>query len=510
MGLLSDARLEMKGIFRASLPISLSYLSQFSLVILAMHYVGKLGTDELAGASLAIMFCNCTGFAIVFGMANALDTLLFQAYGADPNSALLAVYLQRGTVILSLCCVPIMVIWTFGTESLLLAFGQDPHVAAIAGTYTKWNLLAILPMVLYEIIRKFLMCLDRVDTISLCALGVTAVSPVLYWLLVEVSGMGIGGAPLANSLVFTILVLICLAYIKWHGLDTQYGLYRIRHSHSTTTSSTLNPIFLGWGEFFALGIPSALSVIAEWGSFEVNGMSAGRLGVIELDTMAVAMNVLALYYMVPLGLGTGMSVRVGNAFGANDVRAARVGVAAGASMMVGVILFDWMTLAVLNARIPMFFTSNTEVHDLFVHILPALGAFHGLDSINCVCNSLTKSMGYPKYGLWFNILSYSIGLPTGWLLAFHTSLGLLGMWLGLVIGVACGLSGYIVFFLRTDWDSVALEASNRILQDAKGLEGENGDEVLSLSSDDEDMINEMSTIESVVPKEVNSIPVSVK
>eukprot|EP00759_Apiculatamorpha_spiralis_P004288 PhF_6_TR12577/c0_g1_i7/m.19762/K03327/TC.MATE, SLC47A, norM, mdtK, dinF; multidrug resistance protein, MATE family len=232
MGLLSDARLEMKGIFRASLPISLSYLSQFSLVILAMHYVGKLGTDELAGASLAIMFCNCTGFAIVFGMANALDTLLFQAYGADPNSALLAVYLQRGTVILSLCCLPIMVIWTFGTESLLLAFGQDPHVAAIAGTYTKWNSLCLIPTIYYEIIRKFLMCLDRVDAVSYLAFGVTAVSPVLYWLLVE--GMGIGGAPLANAVVFTILVLICLGYARWYGLDTQYRLYHLQHS--TTTS----------------------------------------------------------------------------------------------------------------------------------------------------------------------------------------------------------------------------------------------------------------------------------
>jgi hypothetical protein len=48
-------------------------------------------------------------------------------------------------------------------------------------------------------------------------------------------------------------------------------------------------VFRGWGEFFRLGAPAALSLIIEWGSYEVTAWAAGRLGATSLATHTVFM-----------------------------------------------------------------------------------------------------------------------------------------------------------------------------------------------------------------------------
>ena len=69
-------------------------------------------------------------------------------------------------------------------------------------------------------------------------------------------------------------------------------------------------IFQDWGTFFRLGVPSALSVFVEWGSFEVTSTLAARLGAVALDTHTVFCQTVAIWYMPSLGLASAASTLV--------------------------------------------------------------------------------------------------------------------------------------------------------------------------------------------------------
>lgn len=56
------------------------------------------------------MFINTTGFAVCIGLVTAMDTLTSQAYGAK-NFRLLGLISQRAALIITICCVPVSVLW---------------------------------------------------------------------------------------------------------------------------------------------------------------------------------------------------------------------------------------------------------------------------------------------------------------------------------------------------------------------------------------------------------------
>lgn len=86
-----------------------------------------------------------------------------------------------------------------------------------------------------------------------------------------------------------------------------------------------------WGPFLKLAGPGVVMLCAEWWSFEVVALGAGWLGTEELEVQGILMNTIALLFMLPLGVGVAVSVRVGNLIGAGNAAAAKraTGVAVG-------------------------------------------------------------------------------------------------------------------------------------------------------------------------------------
>ena len=67
---------------RLSLPVSVTYGSDYLVTLIQLVFAGRLGSTELVGVALGASFVNIAGFSILIGLLSALDTLSSQAYGA--------------------------------------------------------------------------------------------------------------------------------------------------------------------------------------------------------------------------------------------------------------------------------------------------------------------------------------------------------------------------------------------------------------------------------------------
>jgi MATE family multidrug resistance protein len=65
----------------------------------------------------------------------------------------------------------------------------------------------------------------------------------------------------------------------------------------------------------SLGIPSAMMLCLEWWAFEVMTLLAGYIGVDEMAAQVIIMNVLALVFMIAVGLLQAATCLIGQQIG---------------------------------------------------------------------------------------------------------------------------------------------------------------------------------------------------
>ena len=79
-------------------------------------------------------------------------------------------------------------------------------------------------------------------------------------------------------------------------------------------------------QLVGLGLPAATQVTLEVGAFTLATALAAKLDAVSSASHQIALNIVGLAYMVPLGLSSAAAVRVGHAVGARDrVRAISAG-----------------------------------------------------------------------------------------------------------------------------------------------------------------------------------------
>lgn len=177
------------------------------------------------------MLCNISGYSIGFGMLSALDTLISQAFGAKEYRQM-GLFSQRAMAILTLCCIPIILLWRNGTTFILHhALFIDSETAAMSGIWAKYISFGVWPSFMFEVLKKFLQGQNIIWPIMI-ATGVGLTCNVgLNHLFLAKWGMGFS-APGMEALIFVMLTLLSLAMTicitQWVTLCTLVTIILIR------------------------------------------------------------------------------------------------------------------------------------------------------------------------------------------------------------------------------------------------------------------------------------------
>jgi len=178
------------------------------------------------------------------------------------------------------------------------------------------------------------------------------------------------------------------------------------------------------------------------------------LGTVELAAHGIALQIASLAFMVPLGLAQVGTVRVGNAVGRNDWAA--VGGAGNAVLLMSLIFAIGSALVFVLVPEPLIklFLDEADPNSLTVlqaaiPLLAMAGAFQIVDGVQAVASGNLRGLSDTKIPLVIAIISYwPVGVTAAWILAFHLGWGGVGVWAGLVIGLAVASIFMLHRFLR--------------------------------------------------------------
>jgi multidrug resistance protein, MATE family len=442
----SSRLLELSG------PLIASSLTGYLTTTVSIAFVGRLGQQPLSIVILATSLFNVTGLSFIVGSLGALETLCGQAYGAK-NYRGVAAALQRALLLTGLLTLLVVAFWV-KSEALMLATGQDAALAAGAARFLHLSVPALGFLGAAECIKRYLTSQQVVAPATLASLAALCAAPLFNWALVFGLGMGLDGAAHANNLSQFVPLVVLLFCAARRETALKGGPEQAWHGWTKEALS-------GWGIYLRLAWPSTAMVCLEWWTFELCVLMAGRLARPQLSVavMGLCLNVTALLYMIPLGLGTATAVRVGNALGAAAPIAAR----RASFISLGLVFCTQTALAiiVLAAKRPAvrYFTDDEEVIAAASALFPLMAWCMIGDGVNAAMAGVLRGAGRQDVGAASNLAAYwLVGLPLAAALAFWKGMGVAGLWTGLAICATLNAIAMIGILLLTDWNRQARRA----------------------------------------------------
>lgn len=416
---------------KLAIPLALTQLAQIAMMTTDLALIGRLGTDAVAAAALG-QTVSFMSFVIGMGLVSAVAPLAAQAFGArDPHRLRRA--LRVGLWGAFFVGVPIAVFQLFG-KKVLLALGQTPASAELASHYLRGMALAVLPGLWAIAIRGFMGSVNRPEPglwIMLAAIPLNALTA--YALIYGAFGLPrleLFGAGLGTAIVNWAM---CIASVVAVHAMRPFRKFRV-FGHVFRADWVL------LRELVTIGAPISIAFALEYGMFGSAALLMGLISPVAVTAHQIALNVAAVLFMVPFGIGMAATVRVGHAIGRGEPSAVRrAGVAA---LVLGVIFMTVMTAIVLMTRdeVAVLFLGGGAASDAYTltAALILVGAtFFIADGIQTVAAGSLRGMSDTRIPMLMSAIGYwVIGFAASCLLGFATSLGAVGVWIGLSLGTA--------------------------------------------------------------------------
>ncbi|HVL30272.1 MAG TPA: MATE family efflux transporter, partial [Sphingomicrobium sp.] len=420
-------RRELAETFALAWPLVLTQLAQTATYSTDVIMIGRLGATELAASALAVNLYSVLLFTGM-GLVTAAAPLVAAELGARRHS----VREVRRTVRMAiwaalLFTIPAMAL-LWNTEAILLALGQDPMLARQSDEFMTALQWALFPALVIVVLRNFVAALGLAWiplAVMLVGVGVNLLG---NWLLIfghwGFPRLGLIGSGYASAITYSFMALALAAIVLTHR--------RLRRTY--VFGRLLRPDWQRLGDIFRIGTPIAFTL-----AFEVTVFSAAvyLMGLIDQTSVAahaIALQIAAISFMVPLGISQATTIRVGMAHGARDP--AWVGMAGSASlaMALGFMGLAAFTIWAFPRELASLFLdaanpANAPVLDLAVKFLFIAAIFQLADGAQVVGAAMLRGLQDTRVPMIYAGIGYwLVGLGGGAALAFWAGFAGEGVW----------------------------------------------------------------------------------
>lgn len=425
----ADILRELRPTLTLAFPIVVGQVGQMLMGITDSVMIGQVGKVPLAASAFANGVCNLV-FIVGIGLLLPVAVLTARAHGArEPREC--AEYLRHGMALGWLIGLGALVLMA-ATATQLHRFGQPAEVVAEVNPYFLLLTASLLPALLFQVLKQYCEALGHPWVPMVVLLACVGLNVFLNWVLIYgrlgAPALGLAGAGWATLAARTVALLVL-----WRWLT---GRAEVRAEWPERWRGKLSGARVR--EMLHIGVPAAGQWLFEAGAFSAAAFMMGWLGTVPLAAHQIALSCAAFTFMFPLGLSSAAAVRLSKTLGEGRQAALRpIGfgaLAAGFAIMAGF----GLVFAFGGALLARGFTPEADVVALAAQLLVVAAIFQVFDGGQVIGAGALRGLSDVKIPTLITFVAYWIfALPGGYLLAFHTPLGAVGVWAGLAAGLGC-------------------------------------------------------------------------
>jgi len=428
---------------RLATPVIIGQLAVFSMNFVDTVMAGRLPNNQIALSALGIGGALWSAMLMfILGTLMVVQPSVAQLDGADMKSEAALQTRQAFWIALALG-VPF---WTlcFFSEPVLRAFGIDPVIIPEAAGYLRALSWGAPALCLVFLLRFFSEGTGNTSpTMFYGVVGALLNVPLNYVLMFGKLGfpaLGTVGCGYATSIVIWMQFLLLVLYIGMH-----------RHYQPFALMSRLD--LPDWGTIWSLlkvGVPIAVSIFVEGSLFVGAALLIGQLGPVPAASHLIAINFSALMFMIPVGLSSAVSIRVGNAIGRKDMEAARYAGRIGVVIVTGFQTLSAAAIFLFPEWIVHIYTDDPMVAPLAVSLLFFAAVFQYPDGLQMMAAGILRGYKDTRMPMLYMIISFwVVGMTLGYTLTFSRGMGPAGMWVGMIAGLTVAAALMLRRFRKT-------------------------------------------------------------
>ena len=428
-------RSELAATLKLSWPLAAANLLQMLTYAVDVIFIARLGEAPLAASALAVAL-----FGLVLWALSGLTGAVAPVIAADLGERAPALRPVRRATRMALWLAVISgaagMLVCLGIGPLSRITGQDPQITAMASEYTVVIIWSMIPMLMNNVLRSFVSALGRpifATVITAAGIGVNALANYAFIFgNFGAPALGLAGAAIATIITSLVTLTAYIVAIRMDPLMHRYHIF----------GRCWVPDWQRFWMIVRIGTPIAITITAEAGVFGAAAFLMGNIGTAQLAAHTVALQIAALAFQVPFGVGQAATIRVGYFYGARD--AAGMGRAGWSAIMVGVgfmvISCGAMILmprTLLHIYIDPDAAKNAVLVGYALQYLMIAAAFQLVDGLQAVAAGALRGLQDTRVPMWIAGFSYWVpGIGVALWLGFATPLGGFGVWIGLATGLA--------------------------------------------------------------------------
>lgn len=414
-------------------PLVIAQLAQMALFTTDVVMMGWLGPQYLAAGTLSMAFLHPL-IVLAFGVLTAVSPLVAQAIGRRDFRQIRRATRQGFWVALVLCALLIPI--ALQARHFFTWAGQEHGTTLLAESYIQYAAWVFIPMLLFTVLRCFLSSHSDTNVILWITLAGVVLNAVSNYALIfghwGFPRMELRGSGLSTTIANVFMLALTLAYVLRHRRYRRYHLL----------GRFWRPDWQKFREIWRVGGPIGLMLMTEVGLFAAAALLMGLLGTAELAAHAIALQCVAIGFMVPLGLSQATTVRVGMAYGKQDPdaihKAGWVSLILGTGFMCFTCLLFWL---IPEHLIGLFLDparpDSQQPFRLAITFLGVAALFQLADGAQVVSAAALRGMNDTTIPMVIALLGYwACGFPVAYYFGFILEMGGQGIWYGLAAGLA--------------------------------------------------------------------------
>lgn len=422
------------------LPVLIYQVISYSSGMIGTFMAGHYSPTDLAGVSMGVNIWNPVMYtlnAIVLAIVPIVSHLIGKKREEE-----IPVMVRQFLYIAVLISIILVIALNTLAAPIVDSLGMDAKIATITKNYLYYESFGVLSIFLYVVLRSFMdsLGLTRLSMIMMI-ISVPVNVTLAYGFIFGKFGMpelGGAGNAIAVSLTYTVLFFIALFLTLKHPKINKYKIFKKEGIR-----------FKYWGEIFKLGIPIAIATALETVVFSTLSLMVSRFDTTIIASHQAALNFSGFLYSLPVSVANTATIIVAYHVGAKNYKLAKSYTAL--SVALGVISSGVAGLIVLlfDTQIPYLYSTDSGVIDLTAHLLIFAIGFALCDSFASALAGVLR--GYKKVVpicLAMFVGYYIVGIPVAYYLIFTKGVGIDGLWIGWIIGLAVYALGVLGYYLN--------------------------------------------------------------